>query len=70
MTFLWHTETGVRVDMPTTTDDADRWRALASEARSAAHEMTNPEAKRALHFIALAYERLSRNAQKRKDQAN
>ena len=50
------------------TDDAQRWRTLASEARSAALEMTNPEAKRALLFIAAAYERLAADAQKRKIQ--
>ena len=53
--------------MPTPTDDAERWRALASEARNTAQEMTDPEAKRALLFIALAYERLARGAQKRDD---
>jgi hypothetical protein len=54
--------------MPTTTDDAAHWRALASEARNTALEMADPEAKRALLFIAAAYERLARGAQKRKDQ--
>ena len=38
--------------MPRSTDDAERWRALASEARNIALEMTDPEAKRALLFIA------------------
>jgi len=51
--------------MPKPTDDADRWRALVSEARNTAQEMTDPEAKRALLFIGLAYERLARGAQKR-----
>jgi len=53
--------------MPTPTEDVERWRALASEARNTAHEMTDPEAKRALLFIALAYKRLARGAQKRED---
>jgi hypothetical protein len=52
--------------MPTPTDDEERWRALASEARAAAHEMTDFEAKRALLFIAAAYEQLARGAAKRK----
>jgi hypothetical protein len=54
--------------MPTTPDDAERWRIRANEARNTAAEMTDAEAKRALLFIAAAYERLARNAQKRKDQ--
>jgi hypothetical protein len=54
--------------MPTSPDDAERWRALAIEARKAAHEMVDPEALRALLFIAAAYERLARGAEKRKIQ--
>jgi hypothetical protein len=53
--------------MPATKDDAELWRALASEARNAAQEMLDPEAKRALLFIAAAYERLARSAQTRKN---
>ena len=68
MTFLWHTERG-RVGMPKITDDAERWRVLASEAHSIALEMTDPEAKRALLFIAAAYERLASGAQKRKERS-
>jgi hypothetical protein len=56
--------------MPTITDDAERWRALASEARNTAIQMTDAEAKRALLFIAAAYERLARGAQKRQNQNN
>jgi len=55
--------------MPKITDDAERWRVLASEAHSIALEMTDPEAKRALLFIAAAYERLARGAQKRKERS-
>ena len=40
----------------------------ASEARLAAQLMTDPEARRALFFIAAAYERLARGAAKRKNQ--
>jgi hypothetical protein len=50
------------------TDDAQRWRALAREAHSAALEMTDPEAKRTLLFIAAAYNRLAADAEKRKIQ--
>lgn len=56
--------------MPDKEDDAERWRMLANEARSTASEMTDPEARRALLFIAAAYERLARGAQTRKDQRN
>jgi len=55
--------------MPTPADDAERWRALASEARNTAIQMTDAEAKRALLFIAAAYERLARGAQKRQNQS-
>jgi hypothetical protein len=51
--------------MPTPRDDEQRWRALASEAHAAAQEVTDHEAKRALLFIAAAYERLARRAEKR-----
>jgi hypothetical protein len=51
--------------MPKSTDDAERWRALASEARNIALEIANPEVKRALLFIAADYEHLARSAQKR-----
>jgi hypothetical protein len=68
MTFLWHTKRGrLRIGMPI--DDTERWRIRAIEARNTAAEMTDPEAKRALLFIAAAYERLARGAQKRKDQS-
>ena len=60
---------GTYLGMPKTADDAERWRALASEARNTALEMNDPEAKRALLFIAAAYERLARGAQKRNDQS-
>jgi hypothetical protein len=56
--------------MPGKDDDAERWRALAEEARATAMEMSDPDARRALLFIAAAYERLARGAQKRKDQSN
>jgi hypothetical protein len=48
-------------------DDEQRWRELADEARHAAEQMTDPEARRALLFIAAAYERLARSANRRKD---
>ncbi len=54
--------------MPCKHDDAERWQALANEARNAALEMTDPDARRALLFIAAAYERLARGAQKRRNQ--
>jgi hypothetical protein len=43
----------------------ERWQALAAEARATAREMTDPDARRALLFIAAAYDRLARGALKR-----
>lgn len=60
---------GGRLGMSPTRDDAERWCMLAREARNVTLEITDPEAKRALLFIAAAYERLARGAQKRKDQS-
>jgi hypothetical protein len=51
--------------MPAEQDDAERWQALAAEARATAREMTDPDARRALLFIAAAYDRLARGALKR-----
>ncbi len=52
--------------MPTREDDTARWRALAEEAWAAANEMTDPEARRVLKFIAAAYERLAERDKKPK----
>ena len=55
--------------MPSDVDVAGRWRTLAAEARAAADEMTDPDAKRTLLNIAEGYERLARRAEARtKDQ--
>jgi hypothetical protein len=53
--------------MPSDVDVAERWRTLAAEARAAADEMTDPEAKRTLLNIADGYERLARRAEARKN---
>ena len=47
-------------------DFAERWRALAVEARAAADERTDPEAKRIMLSIADGYEVLARRAEARK----
>jgi hypothetical protein len=52
--------------MPSEVDVAERWRTLAAEARAAADEMTDPDAKRTLVNIAEGYERLARRAEARK----
>ena len=52
--------------MPTHDNAAERWRTLAAEARAAADEMTDPEAKRTLLNIAEGYERLALRAEARK----
>ena len=52
--------------MPSEVDVAERWRTLVAEARAAADEMTDPEAKRTLLNIAEGYERLARRAEARK----
>ena len=51
--------------MPTECDPAERWRTLAMEAIAIADEMTDPESKRVLLFIAEAYKRLAERAQTR-----
>jgi hypothetical protein len=56
--------------MPTHEEDAERWRALAEEAWAAANEVTDPEARRVLVFIATAYERLAERGKKRKGDGN
>jgi hypothetical protein len=43
-----------------------RWRWLAADAREAADQMTDPEAKLLLLSIAQAYERLGQRAEERK----
>ena len=43
-----------------------RWRHLAADARDAAGELTDPQAKVLLLTIAQAYERLARRAEERK----
>jgi hypothetical protein len=52
--------------VPAHQDDDERWRALAAEARAAATQLTDPETKRTLLFIAAAYDRLARHAAARK----
>jgi hypothetical protein len=52
--------------VPAHQDDDERWRALAAEARTTATQLTDPEAKRTLLFIAAAYERLACHAAARK----
>jgi hypothetical protein len=52
--------------MPSDADVAERWRALAMEARSAADELTDPEAKRIMLSIAAGYKVLARRAEARK----
>lgn len=46
-------------------DRAARWRVLAAEARVAAGEMTDPQARLILLTIARSYERLAERAQTR-----
>jgi hypothetical protein len=52
--------------MPPEVDGAERWRTLAAEARAAADEMNDTEARRTLLNIAEAYDRLARRAEARK----
>jgi hypothetical protein len=52
--------------MPSAVDVAERWRTLAAEARAAADEMTDPEAKRIMLSIAEGYKVLARRADARK----
>jgi hypothetical protein len=49
--------------MHPTVYDAEHWRSRASEARAQAEQMSNPEAKRQLLEIAVAYEKLARLAE-------
>ena len=57
--------------VPSDTEDAaDRWRALASEARARAAEMSDPEAKQIMLSIAEGYERLARRAEAGKNPKN
>jgi hypothetical protein len=51
-------------------DDAERWRTLAAEALAIAEMMTDPEAQRAMLFIAEGYGLLAERAEARKDQKN
>jgi len=44
--------------------DADFWRRSAEEARGKAQAMNVPAAKREMHFIAEAYERLADHAER------
>jgi hypothetical protein len=44
------------------TDDAERWRALAAEARTAAAQFADPQIKRTMLIIAAAYDRLAEHA--------
>jgi hypothetical protein len=53
--------------MPSGDDEpVARWRHLAADARDAADELTDPEAKVLLLSIAQAYERLAQRAEERK----
>jgi hypothetical protein len=47
---------------PEVSDPAARWRVLAQDARAAAEEMTDPQARLILLTIARAYERLAERA--------
>jgi hypothetical protein len=47
-------------------DAVERWRALASEARAQAGQMTDAEAKRIMLNIAEGYDLLARHAESRK----
>lgn len=42
--------------------DADYWRKRADEAHTVAQSMADPAARRQMHFIAEAYERLADHA--------
>jgi uncharacterized protein Yka (UPF0111/DUF47 family) len=44
--------------------NADYWRMRADETRSAAQALTNPAARREMHFIAEAYDRLADHAER------
>ena len=46
--------------------DTEHWRGLEAEALTLAAGMSDPEARRALHFIAAAYRRLAERAGLRK----
>jgi hypothetical protein len=50
---------------PEAPDPAARWRVLAEDARAAAEEMTDPQARLILLTIARAYERLAERADMR-----
>ena len=52
--------------MPSGADVAERWRTLAAEARAAADELTDPEAKRIMISIAVGYDVLARRAEARR----
>jgi hypothetical protein len=54
--------------MPSDKDGlAERWRALAAEARACAAAMMQPEARRIMQEIAAAYDGLARRASAGKD---
>jgi hypothetical protein len=50
------------------TNDAERWHALATEARTAAAQFTDPQIRRAMLLIAAAYDRLAEHAAARKNE--
>lgn len=56
--------------MPADMDDAERWGTLAAEALAIAEMMTDPEAQRAMLFIAEGYRLLAERAEARKDKKN
>jgi hypothetical protein len=55
--------------MSSDADHAERWRTLATEARAAAEQLADPEAKRILLHIAEGYELLGRRARARKKES-
>jgi hypothetical protein len=57
----WERERGTSVHP---TYDADHWRRLAEGARATAERMSDHEARREMHIIALAYERLAEHAER------
>jgi hypothetical protein len=56
--------------VPSSVDIAEHWRKLAIEARAAADELTDPDAKQIMLSIAEGYELLTRRAEARKEKPN
>jgi hypothetical protein len=55
---------------PSTKDDPKHWRRLAEEARAAADQLTDPEARRLMIEIAQGYEALAAIAEKKLADSN